>query len=804
MTAKHNRDHLYKLTARETEVVTLMSQALSNREIAETLGIGVESVRMHAKNLYSKLDVSGRQKASLKAIELGIIQTEDHTPTITTSHNLPIATTPFIGREKEIQDITHAFQHGTRLVTILGAGGMGKTRLSLAYGEHVLEQYSDGVYFVPLDAVETIDGILLQLIEILNLKVSNKSSYQQQLLNILCDKHMLLIIDNWEHLLDGATLISDILATAPDIHIIATSREKLSLAGELVFRLGGLSLPTDNNLAITDDSEAVQLIQETAQRIIPGWQITDDKLHDVRKLCQITDGMPLGIILAISWLDVYPLSEINHEIQTNLNFLHTELRDVPRRHRNIESVFEWTWKLLSPAEQNVFMKLSIFRNGCTLEAIEAITGATPRDLQALVRKALVYRSPDNRYTLHELLRQYGEAKLADYPQVEQETRKLHAIYYADVADRIMSNQLTGAIAEIELENLYTGWRYIVTTQELDLLWQCINSYGIIAYQLGCLWDMKLLFDFALETYPQLEQNCPELFGGLLFVNSSIHAYLNNSDLRNHYLNAGFAIYEGMNLAEQHIEVTYFHYHAVLAMRKKSMEMSLELLQKLITILNRHEQRDDPVYQTMMVYAHSQQAYLITESPIYASDTLTAKRPALKALQMAKQINHKTMIAFTTSILGERAFLVRNLEQATQYFVEADQAFIELNSPYDHANALVRAGATAFAHQHYPQARDYLQRSLDLMLDFGHSPVLNSLISIVARWKYERGDIIGATELIAYINTQDSIGHAEVLIAYFWGTFAPPLTEKDLKLATERGQMLTLDDVLRELYSCLEE
>ena len=656
MTAKHNKAHLYKLTDRETEVVTLMAQALSNREIAEELGIGIESVRMHAKNLYSKLDVSGRQKASLKAIELGIIELEDDTTT-TPTHNLPIAPTPFIGRSNELQDIAQAFQQGARLVTILGAGGMGKTRLSLAYGQQSLGQYSDGVYFVPLDAVETTDGILLQLIETLELKVSNKLSYHQQLLDYVSDKNMLLITDNWEHLLDGATLVSDILLSASDVHIITTSREKLSLAGEFVFRLSGLSVPDNHNLALIRNAEAVQLIQETAQRIIPDWQVTEDKLQDIHKLCRITDGMPLGIILAISWLDVYPLSEINNEIQNNINFLHTELRDVPRRHRNIESVFEWTWKLLSPAEQDIFMKLSVFRNGCTLEAIEAVTGATPRALQALVRKALVYRSKQNRYTLHELLRQYGEKKLAEQPDIEHQTRQLHATYFTDVADQIMSNQLTGDKAEIELENLYASWRFAIHTEAIDLLWRCVNNYGIIAYQLGCLWDMKLLYDYALEQCPKVKNDCRELYGGLLFVNSSIHAYLNDYTLRDSYLEQAHTIFEGVNLAEQRIEVIYFHYHGVLTTRAYSWDKSLDFLYKLMPILKKYDRDDDIVYQTMMVYAHSQEAYLITESPTYASDTVTAKRPALKALQMAKRINHKTMIGFTTTmILGERAFL----------------------------------------------------------------------------------------------------------------------------------------------------
>lgn len=340
--SQQSRSHLYSLTERETDVLNLMAQALANREIAEHLSVSVETVRMHAKNIYSKLGVSGRQKASLKARELGLIAGEagssDSVP-----NNLPLIPTQFIGRTQELAELHRIITDGARLVTILGAGGMGKTRLALRYAHHHLADYADGAYFVPLEAVQTDGGIVSQIIDVLQLTVSSKSSSEQQLIDHLADKTMLLVIDNWEHLLSGVGLVSRILEAVPNSVIIATSRERLSLMGETVYRLQGLSVPSAYNLDSMLESEAVQLLQQTAQTHLPNWEITEHNARAVQQLCELTDGMPLAIILAVSWIDVYPLEDIIREIQKNVDFLQTDFRNIPERHQSIRSVFEWTY-----------------------------------------------------------------------------------------------------------------------------------------------------------------------------------------------------------------------------------------------------------------------------------------------------------------------------------------------------------------------------------------------------------------------------------------------------------------------------
>ena len=168
---------------------------------------------------------------------------------------------------------------------------------------------------------------------------------------------------------------------------------------------------------------------QAAKRVRPDFAVTPENLDYVARVCRLTEGMPLGILLATGWLDVLSLERIAGEIQKNVDFLETELRDVPERQRSVRAIFEAAWDRLAPAEQQVFMKLTVFRGGCTPEAAEAVTGASLRTLQSLVNKALVLRTKAGRYDIHELLRQYGYERLEASGALADILRR-HSSYYA--------------------------------------------------------------------------------------------------------------------------------------------------------------------------------------------------------------------------------------------------------------------------------------------------------------------------------------------------------------------------------------
>lgn len=477
------------LKPRELEIVRYMAEGLTNREIAERLYIGVETVRTYAKQIYAKLDVSGRVQAGKKAQALGLLaeSVDEQIALYSDKHKLPLQLNPFVGRKQELSELHDLLNRPeVRLLTILAPGGMGKTRIAIEAATQQIGNYQDGIFFIPLQALSNIDNIALAIAEVINLKFQqDERDPKHQLLDYLSRKKLLLVMDNWDHLLSGASLTMDILKAAPDIKILATSREKLNLSAEHVFLLGGMQFPSLEDLADALEYDAIQLVLQSARRVKPDWAVTEENLDSVVRFCRLTAGMPLGILLGVSWLDVLSLHEIADEIEKNLDFLETDLRDVPERQRSIHAVFERTWQNLNLEEQETFMRLSIFRGGFTRSAAQMVTMASLRGLHRLVDQALLSQTDDERYEIHELLRQYGITKLEETDQMEA-VHHAHSMYYLDFLTQqetdIKGRRQMAAIDEIEadFENVRLAWATAIRRQNFSkideasesLLWYC--------------------------------------------------------------------------------------------------------------------------------------------------------------------------------------------------------------------------------------------------------------------------------------------------------------------------------------------
>ena len=456
------------LKPRELEVLRHMADGLTNREIAARLYIGVETVRTYAKQIYAKLEVSDRSSAARKAQALGLLaqSLDDQNAIFSDKHRLPPQLTPFVGRRRELDELQHLVERAeVRLVTILASGGMGKTRTAIELATRQIGKYQDGIYFVALQPLSDADNIVPAIAEVLSLKFQQGNrDPKQQLLDYLSQKQILLVMDNWEHLLAGSTLVAEILKAAPGVRIVATSREKLNLSAEHVFVLGGMQFPEWETPADALEYDALQLLVQSAQRVKPDWQVTDTLLDDVAQICRLTAGMPLGILLAASWLDVLPLHEIATEIQNNVSFLETSMRDVPERQRSIRAVFDHTWQRLEVDERETFAKLSVFRGGFTRQAAQTAAGATLRSLQRLVEKALLTRNDDERYDVHELLRHFGEEQL-DSSEASEQVRQAHSQYFlqwltaldGDIKGRRQHEALNDI--EHDFENMRVAWQW---------------------------------------------------------------------------------------------------------------------------------------------------------------------------------------------------------------------------------------------------------------------------------------------------------------------------------------------------------
>ncbi|MCB8979015.1 MAG: AAA family ATPase [Ardenticatenaceae bacterium] len=406
-------------------------------------------------------------------------------PPIKIKHNLPAYTTPLIGRELELGQVSQMLTaDGQRLVSILGPGGMGKTRLAVAVGLALLEQFRDGVYIVDLAALAQLDEIAPAIAAALNYKAPDKSQQLfPQLLTALRQKQLLLILDNFEHVLVGAALVNDMLQACPYLAILVTSRQRLGLTGETGYKLGGLDFPDwltpEDGLAYT----AVQLFVENCCRLQPDFALTKSNVAGVGRICQLVQGTPLALLLAASWLTLLSPAEIAAEIETSIDFLAAELVDLPSRHHSMQAVFDYSWQLLTPTEQTVLARLSVFRGGFTREAAEQVTGANLRLLLALVNKSLLQRDEANgRFALHGLLRQFA-AQQRRQIDGNDETLMAHCQYFARVviANAMPVDQLYAWIAKhgADRDNLHRAWTFALENGLAEALLNLIH--GIHAF-----------------------------------------------------------------------------------------------------------------------------------------------------------------------------------------------------------------------------------------------------------------------------------------------------------------------------------
>ncbi len=367
--------------------------------------------------------------------------------------NLPGVLTSFVGREREIADLkSHVTQ--TRLVTITGAGGAGKTRLALQVAAGVVDAFRDGVWFVELSSIADASFVPQAVANVIGIREQQGIQITHTLLEYLLSKELLLILDNCEHLVHPvAELAEMLLCGAPALRILATSREPLGMAGESMWSIHPLSSPVPrDDLSLKDltSYESIRLFVERAAAAKPGFTLADENARTVARICAHLDGMPLAIELAAARLRVLSLAEIERRMQDRFQLLAGGTRTAPRRHQTLRASLGWSYDLLSEPERVLFRRLAIFAGGWTLDAAESVcpdvnveTGHARLDthdvlelLARLVDKSLVVadcESGRERYYFLEMIHQYSREHLLASGEQEQLARR-HAEYFCEIAE----------------------------------------------------------------------------------------------------------------------------------------------------------------------------------------------------------------------------------------------------------------------------------------------------------------------------------------------------------------------------------
>ncbi|MCI0394642.1 MAG: tetratricopeptide repeat protein [Chloroflexi bacterium] len=605
------------------------------------------------------------------------------------ANNLPAPATPFIGREAELAQISQLLATpGCRLLTLVGPGGIGKTRLALAAAGAQLpatpgegDPFAHGVYFVPLAALTTPDHVVPAVADALHFSFYEGGNSQKQLLDYLAPKKMLLVLDNFEHLLAGngasaSHLLAGILTNAPELRLLVTSRVRLNLQAEWTLPVAGIGYPPETiSPAEAENYAAVQLFLQGLRKANPHYGLTDEDRAAIVHICRMLEGLPLGIELASAWTRLLSIPEIAEELAHNLAFLASAAHDAPERHQSLQAVFDSSWKLLAAEEQRAMRQASVFCQGFRREAAAEVAGANLALLAALIDKSFLRRSPAGRYELHETIRHFGAARLAEEPQEEAATRERHSAYYgrflAQRRDRLRGREQKQTVEEVgpEIENIRTGWQWALGQGQAGLIEQYLEGLYRFYWIRGYFQEGLEAFNAAAAVL------APPAPAG-----------------------ATQEILLGKALARQ----------GSFAYRLGLREMANNLLEKSLAIFQRHDHLQEIAYACCYLGAA---AYL-------QSKHIEAGQRLLESLAIYRQINDRLGLAIVLHHLGLVAYTQENHEEARQWHEESLAIARELGEPFSIAVSLNNLGLVACAQGAYGEAEELHQASLAICREIG--------------------------------------------------------------------------------------
>ena len=402
---------------------------------------------------------------------------------LVSANNLPLQPTSFVGRDQELEEAIKLVS-GSRLLTVTGVGGSGKTRLALQAATSLLDAFPDGVWFVELAPVAEPDGVARAIAATLGVREQSGQSLEDVLIDHLRSLELLLILDNCEHVLDPSAWIAQrLLAAAPRIRILATSREMLGVAGEVPYHLRSMGFPNmDEPAEVISRFDAVRLFTARAEAVRSGFRVTSENARAVASLCHRLDGMPLAIELAAARLRILSPEQIASRLDDRFRLLTGGSRTALPRQQTLQAAIDWSYDLLDDQEKVLFDRLSVFQGGFTLEAVEAVCASPPLEahrvldlLSHLVDKSLVVAAEGRdgvRYRMLETLRQYGRERLAEGDT--EEVREAHATYFRGLVETALPN-LRGLDEivwqeklEIDHDNLRQALRWSIDAGLADL------------------------------------------------------------------------------------------------------------------------------------------------------------------------------------------------------------------------------------------------------------------------------------------------------------------------------------------------
>ena len=675
--------------------------------------------------------------------------------------NLPPQSTPFVGRENELADVIRRLtDRDCRLLTLVGSGGIGKTRLALQVahafvGSNVAENiFNQGILFVPLNAVNSASGLVSAVAEAANFTFYSSVPPQQQLLNFLRPKNMLLILDNLEELLDdGAGLIAEILAAAPAVKILVTSRQALNMHEAWYHPIQGLSFPPyadevsePKRVTSLDRYDAIKLFVQSAGRARVDFSLPAEQAHVV-KICQLVEGMPLAIELAAAWLRILSSREIVQEIKRSLDVLSSRLRNTPERHRSIRAVFEHTWQLLMDEELETLMRLSVFRSSFDQPAATFVAQSSLPSLATLVEKSLLSLTNTGRYHMHELLRQFAGEKLAESWQEDAPAHERHSDYYLEFLEarqqKLVGQGLQQTLNEIgrEIDNIRRAWDWAIAQHNLEAIEQTLDGFYNFfqirsRYQEGA--EIFSHTAVQLQRVDGLENN-PLFYATLhrlLARQGAFTYFLGNYETAGQLLEKNLNTIRGANGQAQEEAFVLNLLGQIAGWQgnesdaKAYLNQSLAICRK-VGNLNGAANALHKLAQISGSFGH------YTEG----------KKLAGESLSLSRKLGRSDWRAYALDVLGWTTICLGEYAESETYYQEGLAIFQDIGDQLGLALALGGLGSVGWAMggDRLSQALDYFEKSLVICRDIGHRHHTASRLWYLAQITNDLGDYAQAQD-----------------------------------------------------------
>jgi predicted ATPase/Tfp pilus assembly protein PilF len=664
--------------------------------------------------------------------------------------SIPRSPTPFIGREEELAELAeHLANPDCRLLTLAGPGGIGKTRLALQVAADQVGAFAHGVHFVSLAPVSSAEHLVPAIADALDLPFDGRQHPKRQLLNYLREREMLLVLDNAEHVLEGVGLLAEILKRAPGVVLLVTSRERLHLREEWVYAVEGLTYPEDGSVDKLETFSAVNLFQQCARQAHRHFALSETEIPHVVRICQLVEGMPLGIELAAAWAAVRSGAEIAQEIECNLDILTTSLRNVPARQRSVRATFEYSWHLLTETEKDIFVRLSVFRGGFRREAAAVVAGTSPLTLLALLDKSLIRRVSPDRYDVHELLRQYAAEKLEADPQKQAEAQVQHARYFAafleQQARHLQSAKQKQALTEIgpEIENARQAWQLAVERGNVHQVEQSLES-------LYHFYDIRSRFQEGGELFAQAidrwsgDAQQAHIFGKALSRQGALHRSLGLYQQARAALEQSLEIFECLetqteqvfclvNLAN--VAHNQGRYEEAEQLARESLVLSRQIgdgwgATCSLWLLGMVRYRTGDVTQAQALLEESlaigresgnrrlviSPLNTLGDMACHQGDYVRARTLFEECLALSRELGDQFKVAMHLNNLGTVLHILGKYADAQPFYRESLEICRQIGDRAGQAIALSNLGEVAYALGGYPDAIEFYQQGLSIGRD----------------------------------------------------------------------------------------